>query len=231
MNDRRLTLADNLKRVQDRIAGAAQRGGRHPADVTLVAVTKYVEADLCRLLLESGIQDLGESRPQQLWQKAELLGDLPVRWHMIGHLQRNKVARSVPHIHLLHSGDSVRLLKAVSDEATKPLEVLLEVNVSGDQNKHGFSADSLRDRFPALLQLESIQIIGLMAMAGIDSDAAEARRQFSRLRDLRDELQEVFENPLPHLSMGMSSDFEAAIEEGATYVRVGSALFTGISND
>jgi len=200
--------------------------------VTLVGVTKYVGIAAARTLVEHGCHDLGESRPQALWEKAadEQLG--PVRWHLIGHLQRNKVRRTLRHVDLIHSADSARLLAALDQEAAqldRIMPVLLEVNVSGDAAKHGFSPAGLESLLPGLGQYHSLLVRGLMTMAARAGGAAEAERNFARLRELRDAGQKVCpdEVQLAELSMGMSGDFEAAVRQGATLVRVGSALFEG----
>lgn len=225
-------LTSNLEFVRSQIAAAASDAGRSADDVTLVAVTKYVEAATARALVDLGCQDLGESRPQQLWDKAAALRALPVRWHQIGHLQRNKVKRSLPHIHLLHAGDSLRLLKAIDAEAAalgKKQQVLLEVNVSGDEAKHGFSRFQLADSLPAIQKLANVEVVGLMTMAALEGGPSVAAENFESLVQIRDELCDL--NPglsLPQLSMGMSGDFAAAIAAGATMVRVGSALFEGV---
>ncbi len=226
-------VSENVTAIRQQMAEASRRSGRLPDDVTLIAVTKYVAAEQVRPLLMADCHDLGESRPQQLWDKAELLSGEPVRWHLIGHLQRNKVRRTLPLIHMLHSGDSHRLLQAVQRElqrTERTLPVLLEVNISGDAEKHGFAPDEVRSALPALLQLDRLRLCGLMAMSARASDRDTARRDFSRLRELRDRLQVEAGNAadLSDLSMGMSRDFITAIEEGATMVRVGSALFEGV---
>jgi pyridoxal phosphate enzyme (YggS family) len=227
-------IADNVDAIRQQIAEAAQRSGRSAEDVILVAVTKYVSAEEMRPLLAAGCQDFGESRPQHLWEKAAALSAESIRWHLIGHLQRNKVRRTVSLVDLLHSGDSIRLLQAMNQEleqTKRTLRVLLEVNVSGDIEKHGFLAGQVKDALPGLLQLKNLQLCGLMAMSARASDPNTARKDFSRLRELRDQLQCEVGNAadLSELSMGMSRDFVTAIEEGATLVRVGSALFEGVT--
>ncbi len=227
-------IADNVDAIRRQIEEAAQRSGRSADDVVLVAVTKYVSADEVRPLLAADCHDFGESRPQHLWEKAEALSDEPIRWHFIGHLQRNKVRRTLPFVDLFHSGDSVRLLKAVNQEleqTKQTLRVLLEVNVSGDTEKHGFLPNQLQNALPDVLQLGHLQVCGLMAMSARTSDRDTARKDFSRLRELRDQLQRDVgsDAELSELSMGMSRDFVTAIEEGATIVRVGSALFEGVT--
>lgn len=226
-------IAANLQRVRQQIADAAKRAGRQPQEITLVGVTKYVDAAAARALVEAGCHDLGESRPQSLWDKAEALASLPVRWHIIGHLQRNKVKRTLPYASLLHSGDSLRLLETVDAEAralSRIVDVLLEVNISGDAAKHGFSSDELRSSLSQIATLSNLKVRGLMTMAALEGGPERARRDFAALRKLRDELRNECppEIGLKELSMGMSSDFVEAIQGGATIVRIGSALWEGL---
>ena len=226
-------ITENLARIRQQIAEAATRAGRDAAEVRLVAVTKYVDADAARALLDAGCQDLGESRPQELWRKAEALADAEVRWHFIGHLQRNKVRRTLPHLTLLHACDSLRLLEEldrVAADVSREVRALLEVNISGDSSKHGFRPSEMASVVDSLPDYKHVRICGLMGMAGLAGNLDDARLDFARLRQLRESLAgnvpagvEVNE-----LSMGMSGDFEVAIEEGATMVRVGSALFEGL---
>ena len=227
-------LSANLARVRQQIAEAAVRTGRRPEDVRLVGVTKYVDEGIARAMFEAGLTDLAESRPQELWRKSELLKELPIRWHCIGHLQRNKVERTLPLISLLHSGDSLRLLEAVSAAAVKQGRVvatLLEVNISWDVSKHGFVPQEMRSSLPAIAALPGLKVRGLMGMAALEGGGERARQDFAALRELRDVLRRDCppQIDLTELSMGMSGDFVEAIEEGATIVRIGSALFEGIT--
>lgn len=229
-------LSTNLASVRERIAAAAERSGRTPADVSLVAVCKYVSSDLTAAMAEAGCLEIGESRPQQLWTKFETLKSLPIQWHMIGHLQRNKVKRTIEQVSLLHSGNSLRLLNAVNiaaGEAARQLPILLQVNISREPNKHGFNPETLASHLPEIGSLQHIQVRGLMTMATLDGGEAQARHDFCQLRELRDTLRAQCPPSihLHELSMGMSGDFEIAIEEGATIVRVGSALFDGVNRD
>ena len=230
-------LAANLAAVHDRVAAAATAAGRDPGAVTLVAVTKYARDAWVRGLLDLGVRDLGENRPQQLTERAgAFAADPPVRWHQIGQLQRNKVRKLLPAAFLTHSVNGEKLLAAVDrvaeEEGLTPA-VLLQANVSGEGSKGGFSPDELRalcdaglDRYP------HVRVRGLMTMAPAAEPAvvqAVARPVFAGLRALRDEL--AGPEAWPVLSMGMSGDFEPAIAEGATHVRVGSALFAGLAED
>ena len=233
MADLRSCIAENLARVRQQIASAAARSGRGASAVTLVAVSKYVDVDAAQMLLELGCKDLGESRPQELWRKAEALADQDVRWHFIGNLQRNKVRRTLPHVTLLHACDSLRLLDEIdriARETERELKVLLEVNISGDASKHGFQKPEMLSVIESLAGYKQLQVCGLMGMASLDGTIDDARREFESLRLLRDSLLNKLPSDveLKELSMGMSGDFEAAIEEGATIVRVGSALFEGL---
>jgi pyridoxal phosphate enzyme (YggS family) len=222
-------LSRNWESVQADMAAACRRAGRHPATVTLVAVTKYAEPDWMHGLYELGCRDFGEARPQQLVQRTALFPP-DVRWHLIGHLQRNKAQQVWPAAAWLHSVDSLRLAQKLSDVARhsphRP-SILLEVNVSGEASKDGFSPEELTAAWQSLRGLAGLSIVGLMTMAPESDDPAAARPVFRGLRELRDALQPDL--PLPHLSMGMSGDFAVAIEEGATLVRIGSRLFRGLT--
>ena len=225
-------LAANYQNVLDRIAQACARAGRLPAEVTLVAVTKTAEPAWIESLVKLGARDLGESRPQQLVERAAQVSG-PVRWHLIGHLQRNKVRQVLPAAQWMHSIDSARLLERVDDVAgelrLRP-RLLLEVNVSGEGSKGGFAPDEIAAAWPTILARRHVKLEGLMTMAPLAEDADIARRVFRGLRELRDRLRNVSPENVPRneLSMGMSQDFEVAVEEGATLVRVGSLLFEGL---
>lgn len=226
------SLVERLAAVEERISDACARSGRQRSEVTLVAVTKSVSVEIAALLPELGVLDLGESRPQELWRKA---AGLPaVRWHLVGHLQRNKVERVLPLVHMIHSVDSLRLLTALEEEASKQgrtVDVLLEVNASGEAAKHGFAPEELPGVMPRLASLRRIRVVGLMTMAAFEEHPERCRPAFVLLRELRDRLRPEIAPPhrLEHLSMGMTNDFEVAIEESATLVRIGTALFEGLA--
>lgn len=233
MNRLRL-IRDNLDRVHEQVADAAQARGRTAAPVTLVVVTKYVSAEVVQDLVQLGCRDLGESRPQQLWDKTALIKNSEVNWHMIGHLQRNKVQRTVPLVKLIHSLDSLRLMHTINSAAAahhQQVHGLLEVNISGDETKHGWHPEELLPLLEKMNRFPHLSVRGMMAMASRTGGLDQARRDFVKLRDLRDRCQAQASNTmrLDHLSMGMSRDFTVAIEEGATIVRVGSAVFTGVT--
>jgi pyridoxal phosphate enzyme (YggS family) len=233
MADLDTTIRGNLARVRDRIAAAAAASGRCADEVALVAVTKYVGVAEARALLAAGCRDLAESRPQSLWEKAAAEQLQDARWHLVGHLQRNKVARTLPVAALIHSVDSGRLLEAIdaaADRDGRRVRVLLEVNCSGDATKHGVAPSALGTLLEVAGACRHVELCGLMTMAAREGDLAIARANFATLRELRDR----FAVPRPsggslaELSMGMSRDLEAAVAEGATIVRVGSALFEGL---
>jgi PLP dependent protein len=228
----RAVLAERLNAIEQRLGAACRRAGRQRGEVTLVAVTKSATVEAAALLPGLGVPDLGESRPQELWRKAAALPD-SVRWHLIGHLQRNKVERTLPLVRLIHSVDSLRLLAALEQEAAtrrQTLPVLLEVNASREAGKHGFAPEEVPGLAPHLAALGHVRVVGLMTMAALAEDPERARPTFAALRRLRDHLRAALGpgQPLEHLSMGMSNDFEVAVEEGATLVRLGSALFEGL---
>lgn len=225
-------LTDRLARLEERVRAACTRSGRARMDVTLVAVTKTVGPTAATILTELGVLDLGESRPQELWRKAESLPPA-VRWHLVGHLQRNKIERTLRRVSMIHSVDSVRLLEAIESEAAiqgRSIEVLLEVNASRESNKTGFSPADTLSLARNLANLRHVHVRGLMTMAAQTENPTEARPTFAELRTLRDRLQLEAGDAvkLDQLSMGMTNDFEVAIEEGATLIRVGTALFEGI---
>jgi PLP dependent protein len=221
-------LKRNLDAVHERVAAACRRVDRDPSTVLLIAVTKYVGIDVAQMLFDLGQHDLAESRPQELWKKAESIPD--ARWHLVGHLQTNKVKRTLTLASLIHSIDRWELAEEISKEAVKQklnVRGLIEVKLTSEEAKHGFDADDLRRRWKELQSLPGLTIDGMMGMAALEADEDACRAAFRTLRKLRDELHPA-DDPLPVLSMGMSDDFEIAIEEGATHIRVGSALFEGL---
>lgn len=238
-------LQENLKRVYDRIGEACSRCGRDPAGVRLVAVTKYASLETIRTLIDLDVRDLGENRVQELCRRAAMVRESMMRrsrepapldgprWHMIGHLQRNKVKQLLPWVHLIHSVDSLRLAEEIDAAAAKlgrRTPVLLEVNAAEDPNKYGVAVAAVTHLVEQLVTLKNLEVRGLMAMAPLTDDERVIRGVFQRVRELFDEIvAERLAGPeFTELSLGMSNDFEHAIEFGATYVRIGSALFEGI---
>lgn len=223
-------LKENLAAVQQRVEQAAVKSGREACDVRLIGVTKYVDAQLTRQLVQAGCHCLGESRPQVLWEKGARLQDLEVEWHLIGPLQRNKIRKTLLFAEYLHSCDSLKLLQAIDSvaaETQRRVKCLLQVNISGEAAKQGFRPEEVEPALRLIGEMDSIQLVGLMGMGSLHGDLAKRRNEFRQLRELQEACQgSVGDNiTLTELSMGMSSDFEVAIEEGATMVRVGSVLF------
>jgi PLP dependent protein len=224
-------IRQNLESVRGRIAEAARRSGREPASVQLVAVTKRNPPEPIRALVAAGAVDLGENYPQELWNKVEALADLPVRWHLIGHLQGNKARRTLAMVRMIHAVDSLKLLQtldALAQGVLDPPAVCLQVNTSGESAKHGWRPWEIPLDADAIAACRNVPVVGLMTMAALDSTPESARTSFAQLRAIRDDLRTRTGLPLDELSMGMSNDFETAIEEGATFVRIGSALFEGV---
>ncbi|MCA9039198.1 MAG: YggS family pyridoxal phosphate-dependent enzyme [Planctomycetaceae bacterium] len=221
----------NLDRIEQQIENACLRVDRNTSSVQLVAVTKYADWPWVEALLELGYNHLGENRPQQLEERSEKT-TIPIHWHLIGQLQRNKIRKVLPFVSLIHSIDSMKLLAAVDriaqEEQLQP-NVLLQINVSGEASKQGFAPAELREQWAQIENFSQVNIVGLMTMAPHVDDPELARPAFRKLRDLKDELNQISSQiHLRELSMGMSNDFEIAIEEGATLIRIGSSLFEGL---
>lgn len=221
-------MEERYRAVVERISHAAERVGRDPASVTLIGVTKGVGAERVREAVAAGLRDLGENRVQEAVPKIEAVGPGP-RWHMIGHLQRNKAGLAVGHFQVIHSLDSLRIAEAVdraAGEAGRRVPVLIEVNVAGEATKYGLAPDAVVDLLRRVHACRFLDPIGLMTVAPLAGDPETVRPVFRELRVLRDRLRaDVAHEGFRHLSMGMSGDFEVAIEEGATIVRVGRAIF------
>ena len=220
-------IAANLTRVAAQIAEAAQKCGRPPHDIELVAVSKTHAAEKVQAAAEAGQLLFGESRVQEARAKIPFL-PARLRWHFIGHLQKNKIRHALPLFELFHGIDSLALaqnMERIADEAGLRPRILLEVNLAGEASKHGFSPEALRRDLEAALSLGRLTIEGLMTIPPLAPEAEASRRYFVALRELRDQLEAEFDVRLPQLSMGMSGDFAIAIEEGATLVRVGTAIF------
>jgi PLP dependent protein len=212
----------NLESVRRRMAAAAERSGRALESVRLVAVTKTVGLDEIRALHELGVRDFGENRVPEALRRIEALQGLGIRWHMIGHLQTNKANKAVGAFDLIHSLDSLRLARALEAAAARSeasVSALIEVNVSGEESKGGFAPGELGSALDEISRMKYLHADGLMTMAPIVADPEQTRPVFAELRALRDRF------ALRLLSMGMTQDFEVAIEEGANLVRIGTALF------
>ncbi len=220
-------IGDQIRLVLERIRGACRKAGRDPEEVTLIAVAKTFPSAMIREALREGVRDIGENYVQELLVKQGELRDESVRWHFIGHLQRNKVKSIVGSVHLIHSVDTSELGREISKRGKdlgRTVDVLVEVNTSGELTKNGVSPDRARDLVSELSTLPGIAVRGLMTIGPFLPDPEASRPAFASLRRLRDSLA-VEGIGLPHLSMGMTNDLEVAVEEGATMVRVGTAIF------
>ena len=220
-------IAKNLERVQTQIAEAAEKSGRSLNEIELVAISKTHDAEKVRAAYEAGQSLFGESRVQEARAKIPLLPS-NLRWHFVGHLQKNKIRHALPLFELFHSVDSLVLaqeMNRIAAEDGTHSRVLLEVNETGEGSKFGFRPDKLRQDMEALLALPRLSIEGLMTIPPLAKEAEASREHFVDLRELRDRLETEFQMKLPHLSMGMTNDFFVAVEEGATLVRVGTAIF------
>ena len=243
----RRKLTENLRRIADRVESACGRARREPSDVSLLIVTKYVDVDMVRTLLDMGHIELGESRVQQLTQRAGMISEyrsrlqsagagkgLPEpRWHMIGHLQRNKVKAVLPHVVMVHSVDSLRLAEEISAQASKrnlTTDVLLEVNAGQEKAKSGLAVGAVTHLAEQVYTLPGMRLRGLMCMAPLTEETERIRRAFARTREVFEEIrsEQLCGPEFRHLSMGMTNDYPIAVEEGATIIRVGSAVFEGL---
>lgn len=212
-------IASNINEVKRRIALACERAGRSPEEIKIVAVSKGVEAKRIEEAFSFGIKDVGESYVQEAREKIPLLSHLPITWHMVGHLQTNKAKLALSLFQFIHSVDSIRLAEILSKKAKFPIPILLEINISGEGTKFGFSPKEVDNALRIISQLPNLRVEGVMGIAPIVKDPEEARPFFRKLRELRDAL------GLKELSMGMTDDFEVAVEEGATILRLGRAIF------
>jgi PLP dependent protein len=233
-----MTIADNIADVRARIALTCQRAGRDPQDVTLIAVTKTRPVSDIHAAIAAGLHDFGENRAEEAVDKIDALRAEAIHWHMIGHIQSRKVRLIVPHYALVHSLDSFKLaekLDRLAGDSGQRLDVLLEINISGEASKAGFNANQwerdtvVRAALFAVAhdidRLPSLAVSGLMTIAPFTDDESIVRPVFAGLRKLREALESQLGHALPHLSMGMTDDYPIAIEEGATLVRIGRAIF------
>jgi pyridoxal phosphate enzyme (YggS family) len=214
-------IGRRIREIERRVAAAAERAGRSPSGITMIGVTKTVDSQVIQQAFQAGMRHFGESRIQEAEEKISQLTGLQPRpaWHMVGHLQTNKVKTAVEMFDIIHSVDSIRLAEAISEHARRGTPILIQVNMSGEAKKSGFSADEVGSAVAQVARLPHLEVKGLMTIAPYTNDPEQVRPVFRRLRTLRDAL------GLEHLSMGMTDDFEVAIEEGATMVRIGRAIF------
>ncbi len=224
-----LMVAENIFKIKQRIREACLRSGRNPEEVTIVAVTKTIPVERIKEAINAGIIDIGENRIQELLEKRNSIKD--VRWHFVGHLQTNKVKYLVDFVYLIHSVDSLKLALEIDKRARKinrVIDVLIEVNTSGEKTKYGVKPDEVLELIKQISEsCDFVRVQGLMTVAAFLPNSEDVRPMFRLLRELRDEIAKFnFKNvKMKHLSMGMSNDFEVAVEEGATLVRIGTAIF------
>lgn len=221
-------IAENLHRIQQEIQESCALVSRNPQDITMVAVTKSVDSTDANELVELGVRNLAENRVDKLLEKKQHLSQKQhIKWHLIGNLQRRKVKLIINEIDFFHALDSLRLAQEIQKRAEHQIDCFIEVNVSGEESKHGISPEELVSFIKDLEGLDKVHVIGLMTMAPYDANESEVRAVFSKLRQLQESVKELHLQyaPCTELSMGMSQDFKTAIEEGATFVRIGTALF------
>ncbi|HEL1734806.1 YggS family pyridoxal phosphate-dependent enzyme [Streptococcus suis] len=222
-----MNFQKNKDAIFSAVAKAAEKAGRPSESVKVIAVTKYVDSSIANQLVNTGITHIGENRVNQFLEKYNALADKQLTWHLIGTLQRRKVKDIIPFVDYFHALDSVKLAQEIDKRATKIVKCFLQVNVSGEESKHGFAVSEIDAALAEISLLENIELVGLMTMAPIDATDDELDEIFSKMQEIQEELatRNLPRMPFTELSMGMSGDFERAIAHGATYVRIGSAFF------
>ncbi|HEM3173098.1 TPA: YggS family pyridoxal phosphate-dependent enzyme [Streptococcus suis] len=222
-----MNFQKNRDAIFSAVAKAAEKAGRPSESVKVIAVTKYVDSSIANQLVNTGITHIGENRVDKFLEKYNALADKQLTWHLIGTLQRRKVKDIIPFVDYFHALDSVKLAQEIDKRATKIVKCFLQVNVSGEESKHGFAVSEIDAALAEISLLENIELVGLMTMAPIDATDDELDEIFSKMQEIQEELatRNLPRMPFTELSMGMSGDFERAIAHGATYVRIGSAFF------
>ncbi|MFI3112442.1 YggS family pyridoxal phosphate-dependent enzyme [Streptococcus suis] len=222
-----MNFQKNKDAIFSAVAKAAEKAGRPSESVKVIAVTKYVDSSIANQLVNAGITHIGENRVDKFLEKYNALADKQLTWHLIGTLQRRKVKDIIPFVDYFHALDSVKLAQEIDKRATKIVKCFLQVNVSGEESKHGFAVSEIDAALAEISLLENIELVGLMTMAPIDATDDELDEIFSKMQEIQEELatRNLPRMPFTELSMGMSGDFERAIAHGATYVRIGSAFF------
>ena len=222
-----MDLAKNTYQVLENVAQATQKANRSKNSVEVIAVTKYVDSSTAKELVKAGIHHIGENRVDKFLEKYQALKDYPVTWHLIGTLQRRKVKEVIPYVDYFHALDSLKLAQEIQKRTDHVIKCFLQVNISGEESKHGFAPDELDDVLAEIAQLDKIEIVGLMTMAPFEASQEELQDIFSKTHQLQKQLEkkQLKNMPFSELSMGMSRDFEVAIANGATYVRIGTSFF------
>ena len=222
-----MNLKKNTELVFQQIADASQKANRNLDAVSVIAVTKYVDVQTAEALLPLGIYHIGENRVDKFLEKYQALKDYPVTWHLIGTLQRRKVKEVIPFVDYFHALDSLKLAQEIQKRTDHVVKCFLQVNISGEESKHGFSKEELLELLPELAKLDQIEYVGLMTMAPFEADSDELKEIFKDTQALQAEIREkqIPNMPMTELSMGMSRDFKEAIQFGSTFVRIGTAFF------
>ena len=222
-----MNLKKNTELVFQQIADASQEANRALDAVSVIAVTKYVDVQTAEALLPLGVRHIGENRVDKFLEKYQALKDYPVTWHLIGTLQRRKVKEVIPYVDYFHALDSLKLAQEIQKRTDHVIKCFLQVNISGEESKHGFSKEELLELLPELAELDQIEYVGLMTMAPFEADSEELKEIFKDTQALQAEIREkqIPNIPMTELSMGMSRDFKEAIQFGSTFVRIGTAFF------
>ena len=222
-----MNLKKNTELVFQQIADASQEANRALDAVSVIAVTKYVDVQTAEALLPLGVRHIGENRVDKFLEKYQALKDYPVTWHLIGTLQRRKVKEVIPYVDYFHALDSLKLAQEIQKRTDHVIKCFLQVNISGEESKHGFSKEELLELLPELAELDQIEYVGLMTMAPFEADSDELKQIFKKTQELQAEIREkqIPNMPMTELSMGMSRDYKEAIQFGSTFVRIGTAFF------
>ena len=222
-----MNLKKNTELVFQQIADASQKANRNLDAVSVIAVTKYVDVQTAEALLPLGVRHIGENRVDKFLEKYQALKDYPVTWHLIGTLQRRKVKEVIPYVDYFHALDSLKLAQEIQKRRDQVIKCFLQVNISGEESKHGFSKEELLELLPELAKLDQIEYVGLMTMAPFEADSEKLKEIFKETQALQAEIREkqIPNMPMTELSMGMSRDFKEAIQFGSTFVRIGTAFF------
>ena len=222
-----MNLRENTERVFQQIKNASQQAGRENDTVSVIAVTKYVEVSIAEALLSLGVHHIGENRVDKFLEKYNALKDYDLTWHLIGTLQRRKVKDVINYVDYFHALDSVKLAEEIQKRSNRVIKCFLQVNISQEETKHGFSKEELLVALPVLASLDNIEYVGLMTMAPFEASSEELNEIFKATQDLQLEIREkqIPNMPMMDLSMGMSRDYKEAIHHGSTFVRIGTAFF------
>ena len=222
-----MDLKKNTEFVFQQVAEASREANRDPASVSIIAVTKYVDVETAEALLPLGVHHIGENRVDKFLEKYQTLKEFPVTWHLIGTLQRRKVKEVIPFVDYFHALDSFKLAQEIQKRTDHVIKCFLQVNISGEESKHGFSKEELLELLPDLAQLDQIEYVGLMTMAPFEADSDELKQIFKKTQELQAEIREkqIPNMPMTELSMGMSRDYKEAIQFGSSFVRIGTAFF------